>query len=161
MFCTQCGCKIEDGFKFCPECGKVIKEIENVLGKSIETLEDIMLDVAKRYPPNSAEAIGELSRKTGIKKMQLGFVMASVWDGRKPSELRDYQSMEKKYQTFIGKGKGTCCPKCGSDNIQYKHGNAWAYSGDSITMIEAPRLYLRCIDCGKQWAVKPNQWKYL
>lgn len=164
MYCTQCGCKIEDGYKFCPECGEAIKSVENIPKELEATLEDIMLDVAKRYPPNSAEAIGELSWVTGIGKTKLAFVMSDVWNGHKPSRIKEYPAMERKYNKYKMKTNTDICPRCGSQNIEEIHKPGMIISRQSSafkSMVISSQTegvdMMLCQRCGYKWIPKKRK----
>lgn len=158
MYCTQCGCKIEDGFKFCPRCGKEIAIVANQ--DSEGSLESVVMNIFCDYSLTTVEKSSKIARITGIGEVNAGMLLAYAKDGTRLSALRFYPKLQKKYVEFKRK-ESNCCPKCGSKHIQYKQGSTWAYSGESITMIDAPRLYLRCVDCGNQWSMKSNQWENL
>lgn len=154
MFCTQCGCKIEDGYRFCPKCGN---EISNVLNDSIPSLEDVIKNVINMYPTGSNMVISELSQLTGLSKLQIGYLIAYVRDGKDVKQLKDYQNMEKKYKSRNTIDSSPHCPKCGSHNIYFlgkepDRSTTISYvSGIYDTTHKDGKNKARCRDCGKAW----------
>ena len=164
MYCTQCGSKIEDGYRFCPVCGdKTVDDSQNRESEQKNKL--------KRY---SYYPCGKMNKK--LSQLEVERIADDIFNKNHKSNLSNISAwqlaagidaitakgmLDKRLRDCRLNEREVCCPKCGSDHVQYKPGSTWAYSGTSVTMIDAPRVYLRCVDCGKQWSMKSNQWKNL
>lgn len=154
MFCVQCGYKLEDSHIFCPRCGF---KVDGMSENKEMSLEDIIKKVSSMYPPGSSMVISELSRLTGLSKLQVGYLVAYLRDGEELKKLKDYQSMEKKYKSHNSTVSSPCCPKCGSSNVYIL-----AKEPDKITTVsyikgiydttyKTGRNKGLCRDCGKKW----------
>lgn len=156
MFCVQCGYKLEDGHKFCPKCGR---KLDDAFENSDTSLEDIILKVMNMYPSGSSMVISELSRLTGLSKLQVGYLVAYARDGNDLKKLKDYQSMEKKYKSQSSTVSSPCCPKCGSSNVyilgkEPDRSTTVSYiSGIYDTTYKAGRYRALCRNCGKRWKI--------
>lgn len=154
MFCAECGFKINNGFKFCPNCGC---EVINEQKVSEPSLDEVIKDVLGKYPSNSSMVTSELSKLTGLSKLQIGYLVAYVRDGEDLKRLKDYQAMERKYKSRNVIDSSPHCPKCGSHNIYIfgkeadKSTTVSYVQGIYDTTYKAGKTKARCRDCGKKW----------
>lgn len=141
MFCTQCGCKIEDGFKFCPECGNAIGESQNQEDNRTE-LERIADEICEKYLSGEKRtnaqwvaARKEMQTLTGLginDSMDLlhirrfGITRKEARAKRKAQDKQDWQEINadfknacNKISSAFGGSKEVRCPRCRSTSISY------------------------------------------
>lgn len=66
MKCKYCGCELEEGLRFCPDCGSILDDsVEDVMEPAVEpitepdTLEEAVADTTEEATEEAAEATGE------------------------------------------------------------------------------------------------------
>lgn len=147
MFCTQCGVKIEDGFKFCPNCGaQVGAPIQEDTRSELDRIAD---EIFWKRPNSWTRRAEELRKETGIE------------------QLLAYDMMKKRYQEYkIGKKQGKFpdtkyCPCCGSQDIEaYEEPGITvtqpvkAFGGGFISSSSPSSKWMRCNMCGHRWKPK-------
>lgn len=152
MFCTQCGTKIEDGFKFCSGCGaSVAQGKQGAPADSQSELDRIANEIFWRKPVSRGKA-EELAKVAGI-----------------PYE-EAYNLISERYQEYkLGKKQGKFpdtkyCPCCGAQDIE-------AYEEPGITVIQPVKAFgggyisssspsskwMRCNMCGHRWKPKKKR----
>lgn len=175
MFCTQCGCKIEDGFRFCPKCGARVVDVERqkapqpstgyqycAEGKpkarmSQEEIERIADDIYSKCPNDQYKGIAILRQKANIDLNAARNMMFARYHGALPNELNAKKKTFKheKRQRIFGPDE---CPRCGSKYI-----DSYCKAGMSIT--SETNLFggmyithpgdvnegLKCLYCGYTW----------
>ena len=89
MFCTECGYKLEDDFKFCPNCGTKLMESEDkILPQDYmgangqreitqEEIERLTEEIFWRSPLELMDNAEDLSKATGIPKRKAIKIMSA------------------------------------------------------------------------------------
>lgn len=164
MFCVQCGFKIEDGFKFCPNCGakavfvqqeseqRVVAPEQNLAGRyeycpnnglqkkkaSKEELERIAEEIVL-WCPSKVRAVKLFQNRTGA-------------DLKTAKDIMDEKFRLKSAEDY----PNDVCPKCGSSNILYEkeHDRSTTVSyfeGVYNTTFIPGKTRAKCKNCGKKW----------
>lgn len=144
MYCTQCGCKIEDGYKFCPECGVEVVEIRSVDNQS--DLDRLVDEICAKYPMRQPEdkhvyfnhdqrarALKELKKFSGLNSAQATDAIWMKLYGHTYAEMRK----EKKENDKIRKAESKAQTQ---DNLQKIAAMGNMLSGRNKTV--------RCPKCG-------------
>lgn len=141
MFCTQCGCKIEDGFKFCPECGNAIGESQNQEDNRTE-LEKIADDICEKYLAGEKRtnaqwvaARKEMQnltglgindsmdllhfRRFGITRKEARAIHKEEFREMNKQANQDIKDSWNRVTTAFSKDKTARCPRCRSTSISY------------------------------------------
>ncbi len=167
MFCTECGYKIEDGFKFCPNCGTKVMKIEEKeftqkhveeqqkiaqVESEEERLEHLIEEIFWREPLRCSKNAGELSRITGMPFRQALKIMDDKWKIFK-KERKEGKYPDTQY-----------CPLCGSHNIgpyetaAYTRTTKVDFFGESYHTEVIPgkvsATRLQCRQCNHSWTPK-------
>lgn len=125
MYCTQCGCKIEDGFRFCPKCGASVVDVERqgapqpstgyqycAEGKpkaqiSQEEIERIADDIFWANPDAIIRNISKLQKRTKIgaetAKAMMDARLSSEENQNKINEIRASKRAEKEAVSAQGR----------------------------------------------------------
>lgn len=94
MYCTQCGCKIEEGFKFCPRCGC---EVGNTFHQDNRTENEKIADeVFEKYPLEEVRGIKVFRQRTGCDLKTARDVMYIRYHGKTPKEIDEERKAEYK-----------------------------------------------------------------
>ena len=150
MFCVQCGFKIEDEYKFCPNCGTKIGTTTQEDNRSdVEKIADDIFWVA---PVDIVGCAKRLSKETGIPFSDARLMMKSRYaswkQGKKSGKYPDTEF----------------CPNCASQDIQ-------SYEEPGITVIQPVKVlgggyisssapsstWMRCQRCGCKWKPKKKR----
>lgn len=175
MYCTQCGFKIEDGFKFCPECGTKVVSADsdaaehrakpmppkggysyNPAGASNNSkmlsqveIDRIADEIASECPAGVSANAKELSKRAGIPYSEAHDMM---WNKRKQWKLDKKQGKYPNAQY---------CPSCGSQHIEsYEElgitvtSKANVFGGMYISSSNPSTKWMRCDMCGYRWRPK-------
>lgn len=156
MFCVQCGFKIEDGYKFCPNCGAKVVSVQDDTQQKHEIprgeLDKIADDIFWVAPVDIVGCAKRLSKETGIPFSNARLMMKSRYaswkQGKKSGKYPDTEF----------------CPNCASQDIQ-------SYEEPGITVIQPVKVlgggyisssapsstWMRCQRCGCKW--KPKKKK--
>lgn len=136
MFCTQCGFKIEDGFKFCPNCGaQIIVQTQEGTRSDLDKIADDIVS----WCPSKVKAVKVLQERAGVDLKTAKEVMDKKY---KQKDIRDFPS--------------DVCPNCGSVNILYDkepdRSTTVSYFKDVYsTTHRQGNVRAKCKDCGKKW----------
>ena len=155
MYCTQCGTKIEDGYKFCPGCGAPVEQGAPADNRS--ELDRIADDIYVQCPNDQYKGIALIRERTGMDLKTARDIMFIRYHGATPKELDIRKKLFKreKSKRIFGTDK---CPKCGS-----KHIDSYCEQGISVTsevdvfggmLITHPgniNQGLKCLYCGYTW----------
>ena len=149
MFCVQCGFKIEDGFKFCPNCGTKIGTTAQVDNRS--DVEKIADDIFWEQPVSRGKS-KKLSQVTGI-----SIQMASDMIEKRYKEYKDLKKRKLLPDTKY-------CPCCGSQDIEaYEEPGITvtqpvkAFGGGFISSSSPSSKWMRCNMCGHRWKPKKKR----
>lgn len=161
MFCTQCGFKIEEGFKFCPKCGaQVGAPIQEDMRSEMDRIADeICVMYMNCESPNNnqrAKAIKAFMKKTGVdRKHAIDYIYKSKY-GKNLEEMRQ-EHRDKKEAVK----NNLICPRCGSETLEtYEEPGitvtrkANVFGGVFISSSAPSSTWMRCRDCGRKWPLK-------
>lgn len=140
MYCTQCGCKIEDEYRFCPKCGCPVMRGEAADNQS--ELDGIADEIFWSNPDALIRNISKLQKRTKVKAetakvmMDARFFLEENQD--KINKIRAEKRAEKEKLSTRGREiqermeqkketrkrakeerKAAHCPKCKSTSISY------------------------------------------
>lgn len=156
MFCVQCGFKIEDGYKFCPNCGAKVVSVQDDTKKNHEIprgeLDKIADDIFWVAPVDIVGCAKRLSKETGIPfsnaKLMMKNRYASWKQGKKSGKYPDTEF----------------CPNCASQDIQsYEEPGITvtqpvkAFGGGFISSSAPSSKWMRCNMCGHRWKPKKKR----
>lgn len=147
MYCTQCGCKIEEEFKFCPGCGCSVMQGNPADNRS--ELDRIADEIASECPAGALANAKELSKRAGIPYNEAHDMM---WNRRKQWKQGKKQGNYPNTQY---------CPSCGSQHIEsYEEpgitvtSRANVFGGMYISSSNPSTKWMRCDRCGYRWRPK-------
>ena len=151
MFCTECGCKIEEGYRFCPRCGAPV--VQGAPTDARPEVERIADEIFWKCPVSRGKA-EELSRRTGIRH-DIAYDMIAM-------RFKEYKEKKKR-----GELPDTqYCPCCGSQDINEFHKPGMVFTRQSSAfkrMLISSQTdgvdMLRCRNCGKKWVPKKRKIK--
>lgn len=155
MFCTQCGFKIEDGFKFCPNCGSQVGASNQVDTRSIPTR--IADDVYTECPNDFYGAVIGLAERANIDYNTAKTMMFVRYHGKTESELKAQKRLFK-HDRWRNNCRTDICPRCGSKYID-------SYCEQGISLTSQTNVLggmlithhgnidegLKCMYCGYRW----------
>ncbi|WRK52020.1 zinc ribbon domain-containing protein [Coprobacillaceae bacterium CR2/5/TPMF4] len=75
MFCSKCGTKLEEGAKFCPECGATVENQKN--GNTIEGVSGVYVDNTTPPVENVVTKTNGVNNKS-IRNIIIGVVIVAV-----------------------------------------------------------------------------------
>lgn len=161
MYCTQCGSKIDDNFKFCPECGAKTVGVEpqgaprpeSSTGYqycpegrpkarlSQEEVERIADDVFWRDPRFTWSNVENIQKRTGLDKN---------------AAKRMVDERIKEVKRGIDK---RVCPVCGAQDIVVYRGQnsttTLSFSeGIYHTQYNSGKVQGECLKCGNKWKIR-------
>ncbi len=154
MFCTQCGCKIEDGYRFCPKCGSAVAGQQESAKSDIDKIAD---EIYAECPNDFYGGIIELERRTKIGYKTANEMMFIRYHGKTEAQLK-LQKKEFKHNKWKRNSGTDICPRCGSKYI-----DSYCRQGVSVTsetslfggmLITHPgdvKQGLKCLYCGYTW----------
>ena len=144
MYCTNCGAKIEEGYRFCTGCGAPV--VQGAPANNRSELDRIADEICERYMPTQnfsndqySKAISEFRKRTGtsffyardyLYERKMGITRKEARRNQKESlrikKQQDKEQMQDNLQKIAamgnmisGKNKTVRCPKCGSTSISY------------------------------------------
>lgn len=155
MFCVQCGFKIADGYKFCPNCGAKVVSVQDDTQQKHEIprgeLDKIADDIFWEQPVSRGKA-KKLSQVTGI-----SIQMASDMIKKRYKEYKDLKKRKLLPDTKY-------CPCCGSQDIEaYEEPGITvtqpvkAFGGGFISSSSPSSKWMRCNMCGHRWKPKKKR----
>ena len=156
MFCVQCGFKIQDGYKFCPNCGAKVVSVQDDTQQNHEIpsgeLDRIADDIFWNAPQDTIGCAKHLSMDTGLEKKEA------------------QRMMNDRYREWkLGKKNGKYpdteyCPCCASKNIEYYHKpgifitrQSSAFKSVMISSQTDGVDMMKCQRCGHKWVPKKRR----
>ena len=143
MYCTQCGTKIEDGYKFCSGCGAPVEQGAPAEADTSLKAEGFV-DVAARemflkYPTNKSKAIKKLSNKIHVTPSEAVNIMDLQYSAPENQRIiEEYRQAEEEMSNKISEcidsamykrdmkkasrraeKRQVHCPRCKSTSISY------------------------------------------
>lgn len=140
MFCVQCGFKIEDGYKFCPNCGAKIGAPAQEDNRS--DVEKIADDIFWRDPRVTISNISKLQKAAKI-DASIAKIML--------------QERAKEFKRGVDK---RICPRCGSRDIVIHRNPDTAMTisfSEGIyhtAKYSSGKVHGECFNCGNKWKAK-------
>ena len=156
MFCTECGYKIEDGFKFCPNCGTKLMESEDkILPQDYmgangqreitqEEIERLTEEIFWRSPLELMDNAEDLSKATGIPKRKAIKIMSAK------EKIYKKERKEGKHQdrcSFCGSKEKEIYERPGSMSV----GKVDFLGEGYISSTSSSTKRVRCAYCGKDF----------
>lgn len=140
MFCVQCGFKIEDGYKFCQNCGTKIGTTAQEDNRS--DVEKIADDIFWRDPRVTISNISKLQKAAKI-DASIAKIML--------------QERAKEFKRGVDK---RICPRCGSRDIVIHRNPDTAMTisfSEGIyhtAKYSSGKVHGECFNCGNKWKAK-------
>ncbi len=168
MFCTECGCKLEDKMKFCPSCGTKVMgldkdlfqgyvKVNNPQRDGYLELEQIAMEVYRLCPNDQYKGIAIFRERTSLDLKTARNIMFREYHGAYPEELdrRKKAFKSEKARRIFGTSN---CPKCGSKYLEKTHLKSASitskvslfgerYMTDHVDAEDK----LHCLYCGYTW----------
>lgn len=85
MFCTQCGTKIEEGYRFCPGCGAPV--VQGAPADARPEVERIADEIYAQCPNDQYRGMKLLRERTGVDLKTARDIMFIRYHGATPKEL--------------------------------------------------------------------------
>lgn len=154
MFCTQCGCKLEDGYRFCPKCGKAVAGQKNSPRSDLDRIAD---EIYAECQNDQYKGIEIFRERTNVDLPTARNIMFLRYHGATPNELdaKKKAFRREKYRRIFGSNN---CPRCGSKYIESyrKQGilvTAEIEALDGLMFTHPGRIDegLKCLYCGYTW----------
>ncbi len=146
MFCVQCGFKIEDGYKFCPNCGTKVVSVQDDTQQKHEIpsgeLDKIADDIFWRDPRVTISNISKLQKAAKI-DASIAKIML--------------QERAKEFKRGVDK---RICPRCGSRDIVIHRNPDTAMTisfSEGIyhtAKYNSGKVHGECFNCGNKWKAK-------
>ena len=177
MYCTQCGCEIEDGFKFCPECGnRVVGVMQSDAPTETENIDTHLEDYNKSFKNNRQgyNYIPDGEREPTISKAELERTVDDIF-WRDPrftwgnvAKVQEKTGVDKSIAkqmidervNEVKRGVDKrICPVCGSRDIVVHRspGSTTTISfteGIYHTQYNPGKVRGECLKCGNKWKIK-------
>ena len=167
MFCSQCGFKMEEGFKFCPNCGaKVLAFRGSAREEQRQETCGQTLNGGYRYCPDGERRTKKEMPQEEVKRIADEIVSWCPSKVRAVKVLRDRtgldlraarDTIDERYATQCsGEYMNDVCPKCGSGNIVYEKEPDTSttvsyFEGVYHTTHRSGMTRAKCKNCGKKW----------
>lgn len=139
MYCTQCGTKIEDGYKFCPGCGAPV--VQGAPADNRSELDRIADEIFWKDPRFTWAKVLEIQKRTGVdKETAKRMINDRIKDVKRGVDKR-------------------ICPACGSKDIVVHRmpGTTTTMSfseGIYHTQYNSGKVRGECLNCGNKWKIK-------
>ncbi len=156
MFCTECGYKLEDDFKFCPNCGiKLMESEDKILPQDYmgangqreitqEEIERLTEEIFWRSPLELMDNAEDLSKATGIPKRKAIKIMSAK------EKIYKKERKEGKHQdrcSFCGSKEKEIYERPGSMSV----GKVDFLGEGYISSTSSSTKRVRCAYCGKDF----------